>query len=187
MRQRGFTLLELLIATALAAGVTAAAVLVGRTVMDSDHRLQQRWERRTGLRDVHRLLNHYWTRQSVGTLSIHEGSAIYTVGEREQAYRVAFRCEPDGETLALALYRVKPNAERRQGMAEQDWPVEAREVLLTNLAVCTFSYLEPPGKDAPPRWVAQWRNPKSVPKMIRLDLSGPTGAVPPFIFSTEAL
>lgn len=193
---RGFTLMELLVAVSLAAGVAMLGMMLMRTMLTVDERWTARKSEHTALRDTLLLLEHYWKTQSAldydaekRLLRFALKTVAKTPGTTEQA---GFACEATGERFSLVSYRWStppaPAASPTRDGAETPL-AEAREILLDGLLACGFGFLQPPpagDAEKPARWVEEWRGIVR-PRLIRLDLATGRGALPPLIPVAEPL
>lgn len=188
MRRRGggFTLIELLIAISLAAGVTVAATLLARSSLDYEARHVERWAEREGARDAWRLIAHYWGQRQGERFTFRSDRLLFEVNEDGRRHLVGFSCDPLGEDhYGLYRYRWLANDEEIRRLQQNgEWPADAAETLLSGLSACLFSFLAPPAAkepEAPARWVVEWKD-GTPPRLVRLDLAGARGPLPPLIF-----
>jgi prepilin-type N-terminal cleavage/methylation domain-containing protein len=184
-RGGGFTLIELLIAIALAAGVTVAATLLARSSLDYEARHVERWADRAGARDGRLLLQHYWSKRQKDKFLFTPRSLLLYFDDGGIRHFVAFACEGDATGISsLAFYRW-PTDEQETARIQDGgaWPAAARQTLLAGLRTCGFSFLLPPAPDNPESvglWVDKWVG-RDRPAVLRLDLTGPRGPLPPLI------
>lgn len=197
-RVRGFTLMELLVAISLAAGVAMLGMLLMRTTLTADERWTARKSERAALRDTLSLLEHYWKTQTALDYDAEKKLLRFalktTVKVPGATERVGFACEAMDERFALVLYRwatpppsVGSPAQIEAG--EETPLIEARETLLNGLVACSFGFLQPPptgDAEQPARWVDAWRG-MMRPRLVRLDLTTGRGALPPLIPSGDPL
>lgn len=189
-RHGGFTLIELLIAIALAAGVTVAATLLARSSLDYEARHAERWADRAGARDARQLLQHYWPRRQQDKFLFGPGSLLLYLDDGGTTHFVGFACEGGADgTYSLAFYRWP--TDEQETMRVQDggaWPAAARQTLLARLRACGFAYLLPPAPGNPESsgvWLSKWAG-RDKPAVLRLDLAGPRGPLPPTIVQAPA-
>lgn len=186
----GFTLIELLIAITLAAGVTVAATLLARSSLDYEARHVERWADRAGARDGRLLLQHYWSKRQKDKFLFGPRSLLLYFDDGGARHFVAFACEGDEAGISsLAFYRW-PTDEQETARIQDGgaWPAAARQTLLAGLRTCGFSFLLPPAPDNPEsvgRWVGKWVG-RDKPAVLRLDLAGPRGPLPPTIIQAPA-
>jgi prepilin-type N-terminal cleavage/methylation domain-containing protein len=188
-RHSGFTLIELLIAISLAAGVTVAATLLARSSLDYEARHVERWAERAGARDGRLLLQHYWPRRQKNKFIFGPHSLLLYFDDGARHF-VGFACEggKDGG-YDFAFYRWPTN--EQETIRVQDggaWPVAARQTLLAGLRTCGFAFLLPPAPNKPEsngQWLSEWVG-RDKPAVLRLDLAGPRGPLPPLIVQAPA-
>jgi prepilin-type N-terminal cleavage/methylation domain-containing protein len=192
MRRRsgGFTLIELLIAISLAAGVTVAATLLARSSLDYEARHVERWADRAGARDGRQLLQHYWPRRQKDKFLFGPGSLLLYLDEGGVRHFVGFACEGrDDGSASLVFYRWPTDDQETARVQDGGaWPAAARQTLLANLRACGFSFLRSPAPDNPEsvgQWVGKWVG-RDKPSVLRLDLAGPRGPLPPTIVQAPA-
>jgi prepilin-type N-terminal cleavage/methylation domain-containing protein len=189
-RGGGFTLIELIIAIALAAGVTVAATLLARASLDYEARHVERWTEREGVRDTWRLLTHYWKQRQKERFTFSKDRLLFEENEDGKRYLVGFSCDSFNENrYSLRRYRWFANDEEIRRLQQQgEWPANAAETLLSGLDTCLFTFLAPPAIHDPEtsaHWVAEWKSGKP-PKLVRLNLKSPRGSLPPMIFEAPS-
>ena len=155
MRRSGFTLIEVLVALALAAVVVLLAHGVFAAVVDGAARVQAA---RTALdREANA---RRWLVQTFGSL---------TVGQAAGGF--------DGEPTQVTFTTWLPTAERGFELAQLTVAVEGGRleaslssggtiVLAHDVASAAFDYLLEPGANA--HWVEQWVSPVSAPVAVRM-------------------
>lgn len=186
----GFTLIELLIAITLAAGVTVASTLLARSALDYERRHTQRWADRAGARDARALLEHYWALRRKDKFLFGPHNLLLYLDDGGVRTFVGFACEAQGDAhQALAFYRWPATDQETTRVQDGGaWPPAARQTLVADLSGCGFAYLQPPApaQEAGALWVDKWVS-RTNPSALRLDLTGPRGAMPPMIFEAPAL
>lgn len=190
-RRAGFTLVELLVAISLAAGIVLAASLLARSAFDYEHRLGTLMSSRTALRDSQRLLEHYWGKREKKRYLFDQGRLLVYFSERGARYFAGFTCRREaGERWLLDYYRWRVENDDEPARVEGggEWPAAARETLLGGLHECGFSFLrapDPGNREAPALWTREWKG-TDEPLALRFDAAGTRGALPPMIFTAPA-
>ena len=187
----GFTLLELLIAIVLAAGITVAGTLLARTTLAHEGRHAERWTWQADIRNSRSLLEHYWKRRQQETYMLSSQSLLISLSEGEKQYFIGFACEKmDTGQGSFALYRWQAAHENIAHLGDaQAWPAVARQTLIDDLAQCRFSMLQPPpaeDREAVPVWTDRWGH-HDKPEVLRFDVTSTNGrTAPPMITSAKA-
>jgi type II secretory pathway component PulJ len=79
----------------------------------------------------------------------------------EEPVEVRYRFDPDQGVLSRRAQRALGDAEQR--------PADGAERLLANLAALSFEYwAEPDEEDAVPTWRAEWKDPQTLPRAVRM-------------------
>jgi len=182
MKQRGFTLLELLMAVALAAAVSVLGAGMLRLGLDGSRRAADYIEYRSTVRDIWRALQHYWGRRLEREFGVDDGAPVFMI---EGNQRIGFVCHGDAHSgYVLVLYRWH-DKDVQTMKDREEWAAKRGEVLARELTHCAFAFLEPPAGDTltAPKWRPDWRAGLPPPKLIRLELATRRGDLPPFIFA----
>lgn len=176
----GFTLLELLMAVALATVVSLLGAGMLRLGLEGGRRAAEYMAYRETMRDVWRSLQHDWRRRLEREFGVDEGAPIFL---HEGGWRIGYVCHGDAQT-GFVLVRYRWQDKDVQTMKDrEEWAAKRGEVLARDLTQCAFAFLEPPSGDLAPRWRADWREGLPPPRLIRLELATPRGALPPMIFA----
>ncbi len=187
----GITLIELLIAITLAAGVTVASTLLVRLALEYQNRHTERWAMQADIRHSRRLLQHYWPKLVQDKFMFGSQSLLLYLSERGSAYFIGFACEGmDSGHGNLAFYRWLATSEEVMRIRDGGtWPISARQTLIDDLDQCRFSLMQPPPADdreASPIWVDGWSL-RDKPSVLRFDAIGASGWVtPPTIVNATA-
>ena len=211
--QRGFTLLELIVALALSSLVALVGTAGLSMASDFYARHQARSPAREGVRAAERILQHEWQGRGLRVYAdasllefdtVHPWQLPAPSRSRTSApdmpplplARVRYRCEPVADSKAWALvYQVQalppaapPGAPVARGPTPTPEAEGQRWVLAAPLQVCAFSFLlqglDAQGKPQP-RWVASWDASQPPPRLMRLALSGLHADAPPVVYSAH--
>lgn len=209
--QRGFTLLELIVALALSSLVALVGTAGLSMASDFYARHQARNPAREAVRAAERILQHEWQGRGLRVYAdatvlefdtLHPWQLPTSSRSRTSApdtpplplARVRYRCEQAADSKAWALvYQVQalpPAAPPGAPVARGPTPEAEgqRWVLAAPLQVCAFSFLlqglDAQGKPQP-RWVASWDASQPPPRLMRLALSGLHADAPPVVYSAH--
>ncbi|UHJ64538.1 PulJ/GspJ family protein [Melaminivora jejuensis] len=193
-RQCGFTLLELIVALAIASLVALMGASALSGMLDFQHRSAQRSEAREEVRAAERIIRHEWQGrgpaiQSDGQmLEFDTAHPLSDIGAPVGVARVRLACETSEDgVLELSHALIPLDAPVRPGAAQPAW--QGRQVLATGLQVCAFSLLaqvpEADGKTYP-KWVTRWDDKTPAPQLMRLALSGLRPDMPPVVYAARS-
>ena len=191
--QRGFTLLELIVALAIASLVALMGASALSGMLDFQHRSAQRSEAREEVRAAERIIRHEWAgrgaavRSDGKALEFDTAHPLSEVTAPIAAARVRLACETSEDgVLELSHALLPADTPARPGAARPAW--QDRRVLATGLQACAFSFLtqvpEADGKTHP-KWVTQWDGKTQAPQLMRLALSGLRADMPPMVFAAR--
>lgn len=179
----GFTLVELLVAVSLAAGIVLLAAALMRGTISVGARTEARLGQHQSLRDVQRLIEGAWAkREARGIAATYAGILFVSREKTLSAAPVEFAClVRDDGLFGLVFYRQPRPA---GGVAGANVP---GEVLLDGLTQCAFGFMRAPtgDKDAA-TWVSEWPAEREAPSVLRLDLATASAAFPPFIVAVDS-
>lgn len=199
--QRGFTLLELIVALALSSLVAMVGTVALSMASDFYARHQTRTPARDSVRAVERILHHEWAGRG---LRVYSNGAILEFDTAHPLLwapntslplaRVRYSCEPAANAKGWTLvYQVQPlppatvpgTPAARRPPTELNSP---RKVLASALQVCAFSFLlqglDAQGKPQP-RWIQGWDAQQPPPRLMRLALSGLHADVPAVVYTAH--
>ncbi|SDM30671.1 type II secretion system protein J (GspJ) [Oryzisolibacter propanilivorax] len=194
----GFTLLELIIALAIASLVALIGASALSGMLDFRQRSAQRADARADVRAAERVLRHEWAargkavRSDGRSLEFDTLHPIGTGGGAAQPalahVRLACEIAPSGALELLHFIRFLPldgAAPSTQGPPR--W--QDRQVLATGLRSCAFSFLARlRGADGQEhtRWQTRWEENQPAPQLMRLALSGLREDMPPVVYTARS-
>ena len=175
---RGFTLIELLVAISLATIITLLGVSLMRTAINSSVANEEALLQSQAVRDARRVLEYAWSARQAGGFSGDRGQVEFISSQPALGTMpLRFACRPgEGGDYALWFYQGSPTD--RPGQNEEP----PGEMLLGRLGECKFGFLQAPvDAKQPAQWKEDWPGEQGPPALIRLDLAGLRGSLPPFI------
>ena len=206
-RQRGFTLLELLVVMTLLSIVMLGLVSALRSMAQTETKIDQRLERLDEIRVARTFLQQTLTRVSASTLEAPgaTGKTIIpfvatpdsltwvgilparpNVGGRH-FFRLAIEDSPAGRDLVLRFSPWKPD------LVFTDWPSAEARVLIPGIQQMTLQAqgLPPDGHNAAQAWPKGWQDgwpiADSLPERVRLGLVDAQGNWPEWTIALHAL
>jgi len=206
-RQRGFTLLELLVVMVLLSIVMLGLVSALRSMAQTETRIDQRLERLDEIRVARTFLQQTLTRVSASTLDAPGATgktiipfvatsdsltwvgilpARANVGGRH-FFRLAIEDSPTGRDLVLRFSPWKPD------LVFTDWPSAEARVLIPGIQQMSLQAegLPPEGHTTAQAWPKGWQNgwpiADSLPERVRLSLVDAQGNWPEGIIALHAL
>jgi len=206
-RQRGFTLLELLVVMVLLSIVMLGLVSALRSMAQTETRIDQRLERLDEIRVARTFLQQTLTRVSASTLDAPGATgktiipfvatsdsltwvgilpARANVGGRH-FFRLAIEDSPTGRDLVLRFSPWKPD------LVFTDWPSAEARVLIPGIQQMSLQAegLPPEGHTTAQAWPKGWQNgwpiADSLPERVRLSLVDAQGNWPEWIIALHAL
>lgn len=191
MPQRGFTLLELVVALAISSLVTLVGASAMSMALDAYQRHADRSRNREDIRSAERILRHEWTAR--GQWARSDGASLEFI----TLHPLLREPQPD-LMLALVRYACAPSAAAQgweitrsvavatAGGAAASAPPRWREtrLLASGLTHCAFSFLgevRAPGGTLQPRWLTHWDPAHPAPQLMRLSLSH-SDRMPPVVY-----
>ncbi len=209
MRQRGFTLVEILVAVSLLSIIMVALGSAMRTVAQTEARVDQRAQRTDDMRVAVRLLRQVAGRVSGRKVPSPDGAGSPVVAFRAAGasvewvgimparpgaggrsfFRLQVEKSPAGSELVLRYAPWSPEAQKPPDWSRTDSVVVGRGI--SSLEVWAEGR-PPPGRgqgaDVWPRgWVAGWPEAEHLPERLRLQLADETGPWPPVVIAVFAL
>ncbi len=211
-RHRGFTLIELVVAMTLAAIAAVVGAMTLRIGIDYYERSRAFLKQQENLRAAIVVLRREWETRAPRLIENtseqldFEPQQTFFGPDFQQASRVRYRCEGtepgrirlihEGLTMVAGAVIPQDEGEKQAGgnggpqrRAPSELRIVAREVLLDNLFICAFSYLDfgDPQKDIPAHWADYWDTDRAPPRVVRLHLETRRGIIPPLVFATKQL
>jgi prepilin-type N-terminal cleavage/methylation domain-containing protein len=192
--QNGFTLIELIIAMTLAALIVALGASILRMGMDFYHRSHDYIRQQQEVRGFLKLLHDELQGASKGALVLNgeQTRLNFTTDNmpagigRSGQNNVSLECRENelGQIELIHRILLKKAVEEKEKMPEKGAaPEYEEEPLVHRLSQCAFSFLERDDKASKPRafWTDEWREGKGLPLAVRVQLTPPTGNIPPVV------
>lgn len=163
-RDRGFTLVELLVAITLGALVTLMAHRVLTGLLDGSERLVERQAALDRASNARRALARW-----VGSLAVGPGEADAFLGGRERLAFTTWVEDAEGWPVGVRVV-----LERRDGALAAMGVRPEPFALVDSVRGLALDYLLAHGADQ--RWVREWISTASAPEAVRLRIYSATGA-----------
>lgn len=192
----GFTLLELIIALAIASLVALVGASALSGMLDFRQRSAQRAEARADVRAAERVLRHEWAARGKAVRSdgrslefdtLHPASSAAATAQPALAHvRLACETAPSGALELLHSIRFLPDGTTPRPQGAPPW--QEQQVLATGLRSCAFSFLARlRGADGQEhtRWQARWEENQPPPLLMRLAMSGLREDMPPVVYTAR--
>lgn len=199
LRQSGMTLLELVVAMAVASLIALLGASALSSAVSAHGRGSRQTQAREDMRSVERMVRHEWSARGQQVSSNGEWiefDTLYpvamTAAENPLVARVRYTCEPsradgDGYDLRHEISMVPASTPQRPSSQQQPQRLEST-VIAHQLHACGFSLLseelDPQGRPVT-RWVRSWKPTNTPPSLMAMALSG-QGDLPKFVFSVKA-
>lgn len=197
-RSRGMTLLELIVAMAVASLIALLGASALSSAVSTHGRGNQQTQLREDIRTVERMVRHEWSSRGQwvasngGWLEFDTLHPIaMTAADSPAVARVRYSCEAsdtddkEGFTLRHEISTIPESASQRP--AAQPRRIETA-VIAQQLRACSFSLLrdetDPQGRRVS-RWTKSWTPVSEPPRLMRMALSGPE-SLPELVFSVRA-
>lgn len=198
-RARGMTLLELIVAMAVASLVALLGASALSSAVSTHGRGSRQTQLREDLRAVERMVRHEWS--SRGQWVESNGKWLefdtlqpvaMTVADSPLVARVRYTCEPSGEDGG-GVFTLRHEISTIPARPAQPGGVPARRiesaVIAQQLHACSFALLReemnPQGRRVS-RWTPSWTPANEPPPLMRMALSGPE-TMPELVFSVRAV
>ena len=197
-RQKGFTLLELMVAMALSVVIAMISAMALGSGADFYARNILIQTKRSELKILESTLRPEWQLRINSFKLTNHIIEFVTAQPRESdtesnVVRVNYECkltEQSGYTLLHRSAELSPTPKSEVPAIDPNLQEQRRTetVLLDNLKICNFAALKNEGTKsdkATMRWVGEWGADESVPKLIRLQISVRGGDLPNYVFVAE--
>ena len=201
MKQRqaaqGFTLLELIVALALASLVALVGASALSGMLDFRQRSMTRSETRADLQAAERILRHEWAGRGLAVSSDGQSlefDTLHPIGADGIASlplaRVRLACETlASDQLELLHYTSALPEPTPNNAPAKTVPWRNPQVLATGLQTCSFSFLtlerQADGRQTP-RWITRWDAKAPPPQLMRLALSHLGADMPPVVYRASS-
>ena len=193
----GFTLLELIIALAIASLVALIGASALSGMLDFRQRSAQRADARADVRAAERVLRHEWAARgkvvrsdgrSLEFDTLHPAGSSAAAAQPALAHvRLACETAPSGALELLHSIRFMPDGTTPRPQGAPSW--QEQQVLATGLRSCAFSFLARlRGADGQERtrWQTRWEESQPAPQLMRLALSGLREDMPPVVYTARS-
>ena len=197
-RQKGFTLLELMVAMALSVLIAMISAMALGSAADFYARNIVSQTQRSELKILESTLRPEWQLRVNSFKLTNHIIEFVTAQPRESGtesnvVRVNYECKLTdqlGYTLLHTSVELSESSKTQVPALTTNLQEQRRTetVLLDNLKVCNFAALKNEGTKtdrATMRWVSEWGADDSVPKLIRLQISIRSGDLPNYVFVAE--
>lgn len=184
--QRGFTLIEMAVALAIVAMIAVVLFEGLRFSQRAHEKVVERggdsWQIFASQRLIRSLLESAYPREPAATelvpvfgiegdrekMSVLAGAPLASGGSGLQRYEIEPRRNSKGRTDVVVRWRADPAAD------SQATDSTAEEVLIGDVAAVKWAYLDAE-RNTEPTWLDQWRGRASLPRLVRLQVSFPSG------------
>lgn len=212
--QTGFTLVELMIAMTLAALVVALGSSILRMGVDFYHRSHEYIHQQQEIRGFLKLMRDELQGASKETLAL-SGDATqlsFTTDNvpiglaRGGLNKAMLECRPSEQGQIVLMHRIQvksttgeatppPKTTAKTATQESGVTEYEEEPLVHKLTLCAFSFLQREEKEGSTSqakeistkaaWINEWREKKSAPLAVRIQLTPPAGSLPPVVIPLE--
>ncbi|HEU4648242.1 MAG TPA: prepilin-type N-terminal cleavage/methylation domain-containing protein [Gemmatimonadales bacterium] len=173
-RDRGFTLVEVLVALAISGPMLLAVQQLFAATVEQSHRLVQAGARAARAANAAR-----WLADAVGALEVGEGRPGAFVGTQDRVSFSTWLTNERGWSAAQRIEIVTDHGRLIARLAEQEI------ILADSVADARFDYLLERGESAP--WLPGWTSAVTAPLAVRLRLQRMTGLGPANAVDTTLL
>lgn len=189
--QRGFSLLEMIVALALSSLVAMIGAMALNGSIDSFTRSNARRHNHEQFQATERALRVEWSNRGRSRVLLAENAIEFDANTpvlpapRAGVARVRYACEKaeDG-SLRLRSEIVSPKPAASEA-AKNGQAVPASETWISNLRECEITAFQRSISEkgqVTAQWVKTWSDKIAPPELIRLNVQGEAGRVPPMVF-----
>lgn len=197
--QRGFSLLEMIVALALSSLVAMIGAMALNGSIDSFTRSNARRHNHEQFQATERALRVEWSNRGKSRVLLAENAIEFDANTpvlpapRAGVARVRYACEKadDGSLrLRSEIVSPKPAASATNEAAKNGQAVPASETWISNLKECEITAFQRTISEkgqVSAQWVKAWSDKIAPPELIRLNVQGEWGRVPPMVFLIHKL